>query len=83
VVATRDVVAAREIERDDDVMDDLHRKVLRTILGGSWHEGIETAVDVTLIGRYYERFGDHAVSVARSVIYLVTGEMPDPAEATV
>ena len=77
VVATRDVVAAREIERDDDVMDDLHRKMLRTILGDSWHEGIESAVDVTLIGRFYERFADHAVSVARSVIYLVTGEVPD------
>lgn len=77
VVATRDVVAAREIDRDDDVMDDLHRKMLRTILGGNWHEGIESAVDVALIGRYYERFADHAVLVARSVIYLVTGEVPD------
>src|SRR3954447_25908697 len=79
VVASRDVDAAREIERDDDVMDDLHRRLLRTILGGSWHEGVETAVAVVLIGRYYERFADHAVLVARSVIYLVTGELPDPA----
>ncbi len=77
VLATRDVVAAREIEGDDDVMDDLHRRMLRTILSDSWEEGIEPAVDVTLIGRYYERFGDHAVSIARSVIYLVTGELPD------
>jgi phosphate transport system protein len=77
VVVTRDLVSAREIERDDDVMDDLHRKMLRTILGGGWQEGVECAVDVALIGRYYERFADHAVSVARSVIYLVTGEAPD------
>jgi phosphate transport system protein len=77
VVVTRDLVSAREIERDDDVMDDLHRKMLRTILGGGWEEGVECAVDVALIGRYYERFADHAVSVARSVIYLVTGEAPD------
>lgn len=77
VLATRDVIAAREIEGDDDVMDDLHRRMLRTILGDSWQAGIEPAVDVTLIGRYYERFGDHAVSIARSVIYLVTGELPD------
>ena len=82
VVATRDIVAAAEIERDDDVMDDLHRKLLRTILGGNWQEGLECAVDVVLIGRYYERFADHAVSVARSVIYLVTGEMPDPRGAS-
>jgi phosphate transport system protein len=83
VVATRDVVSAREIERDDDVMDELHRRMLRTILGGSWAEGVETAVDVALIGRYYERFGDHAVSVARSVIYLVTGEVPDALSSAV
>ena len=77
VLTTRDVEAARQIESDDDVMDDLHRKMLRAILSDTWREGIEPAVDVTLIGRYYERFGDHAVSIARSVIYLVTGEVPD------
>jgi phosphate transport system protein len=82
VVATRDLVSAREIERDDDVMDDLHRKMLRTILGGGWQEGVECAVDVALIGRYYERFADHAVSVARAVIYLVTGEKPDAVPAS-
>jgi phosphate transport system protein len=82
VVSTRDVVSAREIEGDDDVMDDLHRKMLRTILGGGWDEGVECAVDVALIGRYYERFADHAVSVARAVIYLVTGEAPDAVVAS-
>ncbi|MET9908362.1 PhoU domain-containing protein, partial [Streptomyces sp. NPDC006476] len=39
--------------------------------------GVETAVDVTLVGRYYERFADHAVSIARRVVYLVTGERAD------
>jgi len=82
VISTRDVVSAREIERDDDVMDDLHRKMLRAILGGGWQEGVECAVDVALIGRYYERFADHAVSVARAVIYLVTGEAPDAVAAS-
>ena len=42
--------------------------------GRQWKHGIETAVDVTLLGRYYERFADHAVSVAKRVVYLVTGE---------
>jgi phosphate transport system protein len=77
VVASRDLDSARELERDDDVMDDLHEKLFRKILGGAWDSGVESAIDVVLIGRYYERFADHAVSVARSVIYLVTGEMPD------
>jgi phosphate transport system protein len=45
-----------------------------TLLDDSWSHGIETAIDMTLIGRYYERCADHAVSVARRVYFLVTGE---------
>lgn len=76
VIATRDVAAAGELETDDDVMDQLHRKLFRLLLGPHWTHGIEAAVDVTLCGRYYERFADHAVSVARRVTFLVTGERP-------
>jgi phosphate transport system protein len=53
-------------------MDDLHRALFTLIL--EQQLGLETAIDITLVGRYYERFGDHAVSVARRVVYLVTGE---------
>jgi len=74
VIAGRDLHLAAELERDDDVMDDLHRKLFRVLLDDTWQGGIEVAIDVTLCGRYYERFCDHAVSVARRVIYLVTGE---------
>ena len=74
VIATRDLQMAAELERDDDVMDDLHRRLFATLLDDSWRGGIETAIDVTLCGRYYERFCDHAVSVARRVVFLVTGE---------
>jgi phosphate transport system protein len=74
VVATRDVDTAKQLETDDDAMDGLHRELFRVLLGPQWTYGIEAAVDVTLCGRYYERFADHAVSVARRVTYLVTGE---------
>jgi phosphate transport system protein len=74
VIAGRDLTMAAELERDDDVMDDLHRRLFSVLLDEGWHGGIETAIDVTLCGRYYERFCDHAVSVARRVIFLVTGE---------
>jgi phosphate transport system protein len=70
---------AAELERDDDVMDELHKKLFTAILDEKWEGGIEAAIDVTLAGRYYERFADHAVSVARRVVYLVTGERPVPA----
>jgi phosphate transport system protein len=74
VIATLDVEGAVELEADDDLMDDLHRQLFRTVLSDTWSHGMEAAIDMTLLGRYYERFADHAVSVARRVVYLVTGE---------
>ncbi|MGY1630147.1 phosphate signaling complex protein PhoU [Geodermatophilus sp. SYSU D01186] len=74
VIAKQDVEAALELEDDDDVMDRLHRELFREVLSDDWPHGVETAIDITLLGRYYERFADHAVSVARRVVYLVTGE---------
>jgi len=73
VVATRNTQMALEVERDDDVMDDLHRKLIAVLIEPTWKHGIETAIDLTLLGRYYERYADHAVSVARRVYFLVTG----------
>ena len=74
VIASRDIEMAAQLERDDDVMDNLHRELFVALLDDSWAHGIEAAIDITLAGRYYERFADHAVSVARRVVYLVTGE---------
>jgi phosphate transport system protein len=78
-LAGKDVALAEELESDDDAMDALHRRLFSVLLSDDWAYGIEPAIDMTLIGRYYERFADHAVSVARRVIYLVTGEMPQSA----
>jgi phosphate transport system protein len=77
VIAGRDIQMAAELEKDDDVMDELHRQLFTAILDDEWSAGVEAAIDITLAGRYYERFADHAVSVARRVVYLVTGERPD------
>jgi phosphate transport system protein len=74
VISSRDIDKALEVERDDDEMDKLHRKLFTTLLDPNWKHGTETAIDITLIVRYYERFADHAVSVARRVYYLVTGK---------
>ena len=74
VIASRDIEMAAQLERDDDVMDNLHRELFVALLADTWDHGIEVAIDITLAGRYYERFADHAVSVARRVVYLVTGE---------
>ena len=74
VIGSQDITVALQLEKDDDEMDRLHRKLFITLLDDAWTHGIETAIDMTLIGRYYERCADHAVSVARRVYFLVTGE---------
>jgi phosphate transport system protein len=74
VIAGRDTDLAAEVEADDDAMDTLHRQLFHLLLERPWSHGMEAAIDITLCSRYYERYADHAVSVARRVVYLVTGE---------
>jgi phosphate transport system protein len=74
IIAERDVEGARQLEEDDEEMDSLRRSSFRLMLDDSWPHGVEPAVDIALLGRYYERIADHAVSLARRVVYLVTGE---------
>jgi len=73
VIENRDTERALEVEKDDDQIDGLHRKIIQTLLDPNWKHGVETAIDMTLLGRYYERCADHAVSIARRVHFLVTG----------
>lgn len=76
IIANRDVDAARALEESDEEMDQLRRSCFRQMLGDDWEYGVEPAVDLALLGRYYERIADHAVSLARRVVYLVTGKVP-------
>lgn len=78
VVDGRDVQLAQAIEVEDDSMDALRRKLFTIVLSPNWTRGIEAAIDLTLLGRYYERYADHAVSVARGTIFVVTGAHPQP-----
>jgi phosphate transport system protein len=80
IIASKDITAAVELEREDDEMDRLHREVFTLLLSDRFDGGTEAAIDVTLVARFYERFADHAVSVARRVVYLVTGEWRSDAE---
>ena len=79
VIASRDVAMAAQLETDDDEMDLLHRSVFEQLMQHSGEHSTEVAVDLTLCSRYYERFADHAVSVAKNVVFLVTGSH-DPEE---
>lgn len=77
VLITRDPEKAARIREEDDAMDDLHRHLFTVLMDRDWKYGVTAAVDVTLLSRFYERFADHAVEVARRVIFQVTGVYPD------
>jgi phosphate transport system protein len=78
VVDGRDLSLAQAIEAEDDSMDALRRKLFTLVLSPRWSHGTEAAIDMTLLGRYYERYADHAVAVARRTIFIVTGRRPAP-----
>ena len=76
IITDKDVEAAIALGRDDEVMDQLRRRSFTELLSDDWAHGVEAAVDVALLGRYYERIADHAVSVANRVVFVVTGDFP-------
>ena len=74
LLETRNLDLGNEINVANARVNELHASVFRTVASEDWRESAPTTVDVTLASRYYERFADHGVSVARKVTYLVTGE---------
>lgn len=82
LLETHDLKVGAKIERDDDLLDDLHNTVFVTILGDQWDGSTAQTVDMTLLSRYFERFGDHAVAIAQRMSYLVTGEFDEVSTAS-
>ena len=74
LLATPDAGKASKLERTDDEMDSLERKLFAVMLDDDWPYGAETAIDGALLGRFYERYADHAVNVGEHLVYLITGE---------
>ncbi|MDQ4052699.1 MAG: phosphate signaling complex protein PhoU [Actinomycetota bacterium] len=81
IIRSRDVEAAIALGRADEEMDNLRRTSFTELLSDSWSHGVEAAVDIALLGRYYERIADHAVSVANRVVFVVTGAYPSAVDA--
>ncbi|MFF0493024.1 phosphate signaling complex protein PhoU [Nocardia sp. NPDC003482] len=81
VLETRDPERAAQLTEEDEAMDDLHRHLFTLLMDREWKFGVAAAVDVTLLGRYYERFADHAVEIGRRVVFLVTGVLPSEVDA--
>ena len=76
VLSTRDPGKAARIREQDDAMDELHRQLFTELMDRQWKHGVPAAVDVALLGRFYERFADHAVEVGRRVVFQATGTLP-------
>lgn len=76
VVLSRDSQRASQISCEDVAMDKLHQYLFILLKEKDWEHGVATAVDVTLLGRFYERFADHAVEIGRRVIFQATGQNP-------
>ena len=72
-VLSGDPAEAARLASDDDAMDELHRQLFSVVMDPRWPHPVGTAVDVTLLSRYYERFADHAVEIGRRVIFEATG----------
>ena len=70
----RDRSAAAALAERDDEMDDLHASLIAELASGRM--AIPVTMEMTLVARFYERLGDHAVNIARRVIYLAGSEPP-------
>ena len=76
MLADRDTHTADEIIRDDDRLDDLHRRTLQLAQSDDFPGTNQQLINVVLIGRFMERLGDHSVSAARLVVFIVSGFDP-------
>ena len=74
VIEFRDTTRALEVEKDDDAMDQLQRKLIASLVDPNGTHNVETSIDMAFASRYYERFSDHAVSIAKRIYYIATGE---------
>jgi phosphate transport system protein len=77
VLANPTAERAAELETEDDAMDELHKGLFVVMLGAAWKHGVEHAIDGALLGRFYERFADHAVNAGHHMYFFVTGESLD------
>ena len=75
VLAAPDAIDAATLGLDDDEMDRLYEGLFVVLLGAAWRDGVESAVDGALLGRFYERYADHAVNAGRRMYFLVTGRV--------
>ncbi|UGQ42420.1 phosphate signaling complex protein PhoU [Rhodococcus aetherivorans] len=77
VLRTRDQDGAVRLIAGDDRADALLVQLFSATRDPQWPHGASAAVNLTLLGRFYERFCDHTVEVGRRIVFVVTGTFPD------
>src|SRR5262245_8168491 len=80
VLISRDPDKAARLRDADDAVDAEHRHLFTLLIDRKWRDSVSSAVDVALLGRFYERFADHAVEIGKRVVFEATGGLPDPKE---
>ncbi len=74
LLETRDLNVAAGIVADDDTLDEFHARAYKTMLSPEYSGTAQETLDISLLARFFERFGDHAVGISRRIVYLVTGD---------
>ena len=77
VLISRDPEKAARLRDEDDAVDAEHQHLFTLLIDHEWQDGVSSAVDVALLGRFYERYADHAVEIGRRVVFEATGGLPD------
>jgi phosphate transport system protein len=77
VLVSRDAEKAARLRDEDDAVDAEHRRLFTLLIDHKWQDSVSSAVDVALLGRFYERFADHAVEIGKRVVFEATGGLPD------
>ena len=77
VLVSGDPDKAARLNDEDDAVDAEHRHLFTLLIDHKWQDGVGSAVDVALLGRFYERFADHAVEIGRRVVFETTGGLPN------
>ena len=72
--ATKDVELAADIARQDDALDEMHARLIEQLVELKGEDSLAPAIRLAMIGRYFERIGDHAVNLGERVRYFVTGD---------
>jgi len=76
VLVSHDPQQAAQLHEQDDAMDDLHRHLFSVLIDREWQHSVSVGVETALLGRFYERFADHAVEIGRRVIFMNSGVLP-------